>query len=149
VLSQTCEYALRAATYIAHNAGDQPVLAKDIAEQTSVPLKYLQKVLRDLVRVGVLDSARGIGGGFQLARPAEQVLLADVLTPFEDLTQQMSCPFGNPDCGGKRVCPVHDRWSRVVKAYRGFLQTTTLGQLTKKEPFLAKKQGAGRWRKRR
>jgi Rrf2 family protein len=149
VLSQTCEYALRAATYVAHHAGDQPVLAKDIAENTNVPLKYLQKVLRDLVRVGVLVSARGIGGGFQLSRPPAQVFLADVLTPFEDLTQQMSCPFGNPECGGSNPCPVHERWSRVVQAYRNFLETTTLGQLVKKKPFVARKRSASRWGKRR
>jgi len=148
VLSQTCEYALRATTFIAHHAGEEPVLAKDVAEYTDVPLKYLQKILRDLVRVGVLVSARGIGGGFQLSRPPAQVYLVDVLRPFEDTSQQMSCPFGNPECGGSNPCPVHERWSRVVRAYRTFLETTTLGQLVRKKPFVARKRRASQWRRR-
>lgn len=139
MLSQTSEYALRAATYIAHHDADEPVLAKDIAENTGVPLKYLQKVLRDLVRTGLLASARGIGGGFQLSRPPAKVRLADILAPFEDVTQKMSCPFGNPDCGGSNPCPVHNRWKRVVDCYRAFLQTTTLGHLIKDKPFVLRR----------
>lgn len=143
MLSQTCEYALRAATHIAHHDEDRPVLAKDIAEQTGVPLKYLQKILRDLVRTGILVSARGIGGGFRLSRPPAKVFLADVLAPFDDATQKMSCPFGNPECGGSNPCPVHYRWKRVVDAYRGFLQTTNLGHLIKDGPFVLRKTTRG------
>jgi Rrf2 family protein len=138
-LSQTCEYALRAATYIAHHDEDEPVLAKDIAAKTNVPLKYLQKILRDLVRTGLLASARGIGGGFRLSRPPAKVFLADILVPFDDTTQRMSCPFGNPHCGESDPCPVHNRWKRVVESYRTFLLTTTLGHLIKDKPFVLRK----------
>ncbi len=143
MLSQTCEYALRAATYIAHHDEDEPVLAKDIAENTNVPLKYLQKILRDLVRNGLLVSARGIGGGFRLSRQPAKVHLVDILSPFDDATQKMSCPFGNPECGGSNPCPVHNRWKRVVESYRTFLQTTTLGHLIKEKPFVLRKKVRG------
>ena len=72
MLSQTCEYALRAITYIAQNEVDGSVLAREIASATSVPLKYLQKILRDLVRAGMLTSVRGIGGGFRLRDGARE-----------------------------------------------------------------------------
>jgi Rrf2 family iron-sulfur cluster assembly transcriptional regulator len=140
VLSQTCEYALRAATYIARHGEDDPVLAKEIAENTRVPLKYLQKVLRDLVRGGVLVSARGIGGGFRLSRPPAKVRLAEVLAPFDDAGHRLSCPFGNPACGGSNPCPVHNKWKRVVECYSSFLEHTTLGHLISGEPFVPGKR---------
>lgn len=129
MLSQTCGYALRAVTYIAQHGTEGPVLAKDIAEQSDVPLRYLQKVLRDLVRSGVLASARGIGGGFRLGRDAKDIRLADVLIPFDDILPRTACPFGNPECGVSDPCPIHDRWLGVVTVYKTFLETTTIGDL--------------------
>ena len=129
MLSQTCEYALRAVTYIGQHADENPVLAKDISAEMHVPLRYLQKVLRDLVRIGVLDSTRGIGGGFQLKKPADQIRLADIMAPFDDILAQTSCPFGNPLCGKSKPCPLHDRWSEVAGAYLDFLQNTTVHDL--------------------
>ena len=131
VLSQTCEYALRAATYIAQHADEGPVLAKAISEETGAPLKYLQKMLSELVHAGVLQSARGIGGGFRLNRAPSKVKLADVLAPFDDTLRRTTCPFGNQHCGDPRfpACPAHHRWSEVVEAYRDFLHTTTLRDL--------------------
>jgi Rrf2 family protein len=129
MLSQTCEYALRAVTYIGRHTDAGPVLAKDIATEMEVPLRYLQKVLRDLVRIGVLDSTRGIGGGFRLSRPADKVRLTDVMAPFDDILARTSCPFGNPQCGKANPCPVHDRWADVAGAYLAFLQNTTVRDL--------------------
>jgi Rrf2 family protein len=146
LLSQTCEYALRAVVCIAERGEDQPVLAKDIARRTDVPLKYLQKVLRDLVHVGLLTSSRGIGGGFQLRLPARKVRLADVMAPFDDVLQRTNCPFGNPDCGVANPCPVHDRWSGVVNRYKAFLETTSVADLVAK-PQKKRKRGPGKRKK--
>ena len=131
MLSQTCEYALRAAAYIAEHAENGPVLARNIAAETHVPLKYLQKMLSELVRTQVLTSTRGIGGGFRLVRPRGEVLLAEVLAPFDDTLNRITCPFGNEHCGDDSFtpCPAHERWSKVVESYRVFLQTTTLHDL--------------------
>ncbi len=129
MFSQTCEYAIRAATYIAIRSDDGLLLAKDIAEHTHVPPKYLQKVLRDLVKGGVLTSSRGIGGGFKLSRSPRSICLADVVAPFNDEARVTACPFGNLQCGDAEPCPAHDRWLRVLSAYDKFLKSTTLAQL--------------------
>ncbi len=129
MLTQTCEYALRAATCIAQHAGNGAVLARDIAAAAGVPYDYLQKLLTELVRSGVLVSTRGIGGGFRLGKPAGKLRLIDVVRPFDDVMRRSLCPFGNADCGKRYPCPVHDRWSVVVEAYRAFLEETTLADL--------------------
>lgn len=131
MLSQTCEYALRALTYIAQHNDEGLVLARDIAKHTNVPHKYLQKVLSDLVRSRTLTSTRGIGGGFRLNKPPGEVRLIDVMSLFDDVLAQTNCPFGNPECGVSNPCPVHDRWVDVVTAYKGFLETTTLKDLVR------------------
>jgi Rrf2 family iron-sulfur cluster assembly transcriptional regulator len=127
--TQTCEYALRAATYIAQHDDNGSVLARDVSEAMDVPHQYLQKVLRELVRNGILTSTRGIGGGFRLKRPARRIRLIELIAPFDDFLQRTTCPFGNPRCGKANPCPVHDRWTTVVDAYRTFLESTTLGDL--------------------
>ncbi len=132
MLSQTGEYALRAVAFIAQHAEKAPVPARHIATEAAVPHEYLQKLLTELVRDGVLASTRGIGGGFRLGKPAEQLRLVDVIAPFDDVTQRTQCPFGNPKCGEENPCPVHDRWSDVVSTYRGFLESTTVADLVRK-----------------
>jgi Rrf2 family protein len=129
VLTQTCEYALRAVTYIAHHAGEGAVLAREIASAANVPYEYLQKLLTELVKNRLLASTRGIGGGFRLAKPAGKIRLLDVVRPFDDVMQRSLCPFGNEDCGKRYPCPVHDRWSVVVETYKSFLETTTVADL--------------------
>ena len=68
MLSQTVEYALRAATFMA-SAPAESHTVEQIAAATRVPVAYLAKVLRQLVRSGVAASRRGVGGGFTLAKP--------------------------------------------------------------------------------
>lgn len=129
LLSQTCEYAVKAATYIARHAGDEPVSARDIAVGANVPQGYLQKLLSEMVRSGILVSSRGIGGGFRLSKPANQLLLKDVIAPFDDARQRSRCPFGSPECNENRPCAVHERWGDLIESFTRFLETTTLADL--------------------
>jgi Rrf2 family protein len=129
VFNKTSEYALRAVAAIAQGSGDRPVLAKDIAKGGDIPAKYLSKVLGDLVRAGVLSSTRGIGGGFRLRQPPENVPLIEVVRPFEDVLASRRCPFGNPRCSDASPCPIHEQWKPVSEAYRSFLEQTTVADI--------------------
>src|SRR5262249_47761223 len=104
----TAQYALRALVYIAGQDPDRPVLAREIAQRTGVPLHYLSRILRDAVRHGLLDSTRGVGGGFRLARPPKKVALIDVLMPFDDILARARCPFGQPRCSDHHPCGFHE-----------------------------------------
>lgn len=122
----TAQYALRALVCVARHNGDKPILAKEIAAQTGVPLHYLSRVLRDATRVGLLESARGVGGGFRLARPARQIKLIDVLAPFDDVLSRSKCPFGQPRCNDDHPCGFHEFWKPISTAYRRMLEEVTL-----------------------
>lgn len=125
----TAQYALRALVYIARQPGEHPVLAREIAARTRVPSHYLSRILRDAVRCGLLESARGVGGGFRLARPAEDIRLIDVLSPFDDVLARSRCPFGQPQCNDSNPCGFHDYWKPIAAAYRSMLERTSLNQV--------------------
>lgn len=125
MLSLTSEYALRAMIHLAQRENEWPVTGKQIAREAGIPAKYLSKILGDLVRAGVLESTRGIGGGFRMSRPAKKLSLFEVLAPFESF-QVRRCPFGNKQCGDENPCLAHDRWKKVVEAELSFLQGTSV-----------------------
>ena len=125
MLSLTSEYALRAMIHLAQNVEDWPIPGNQIAEHAGIPPKYLSKVLGDLVRVGVLESSRGIGGGFRMVASPKEITLLEVLRPFEPFTRKR-CPFGNKECGDEDPCLAHDRWKKVVEAEQGFLRKTSV-----------------------
>ncbi len=126
MLTTTSEYAIRALVYIAQQGEDEPVLAREIATNTGVPGNYISKILRDLAHGGILTSTRGVGGGFKLARPAKQIKLGDIVTPFENVAHRNRCPFGNDVCSDDHPCGAHTHYKTVKNAYNKFLDKTTL-----------------------
>jgi len=142
MLSMTAQYALRAFVYIATSGKDRPVLAKEIAAHTGVPLHYLSRILRDAVRAGLLESARGVGGGFRLSKAPERVKLLDVLSPFDDVLDRSRCPFGQPRCNDQHPCGFHEYWKPISSAYWKMLEETTLGDIDTKGLSGSRKQGA-------
>jgi Rrf2 family protein len=125
MLSLTSQYALRALIHLAVHVDQWPIPGNQIAEGAEIPAKYLSKVLGDLVRVGVLTSSRGIGGGFRMLHPPKETRLIDVLAPFEQF-ERRRCPFGNKECGDHEPCLAHDRWKKVIEAEQGFLRRTSV-----------------------
>ncbi|GAG38092.1 unnamed protein product [marine sediment metagenome] len=111
--------------YLTQRDADWPIPGPEIAEQVGIPRKYLSKVLGDLVRCGMLDSAPGKRGGFRLRRPAREITLVEVLTPFEQFGQR-SCPFGNQHCSDDHPCLAHNRWKAVLETQQRFLEETSI-----------------------
>ncbi len=127
MLSLTGEYALRAMAYLAEHAEDWPIPGRRVAEGAGIPRKYLSAILGDLVRVGILASSPGPGGGFRMVRSPKDIRLFEVLAPFEPiLGNRRPCPFGKEECSNDDLCAVHDRWQWVKETYSKFLQETSV-----------------------
>ncbi len=130
ILSQTARYALRALVYLADEEVDDPVRVDAIAEDLDVPRNYLSsKILHALAKSGVLTSMRGPRGGFQLARPAEEVRLVDVVGEFDTLEASTTCLMGQERCADANPCAAHEGWKVVKNRVEEFLRDTTLAQL--------------------
>jgi len=127
-LNGTSQYAIRAVLYIADHAQPGPVRVEDIAAGLHCPRNYLSKTLHVLAHAGILRSARGPKGGFQLADPPKGLVLARIVAPFEPATARR-CLIGRADCGGAHPCLAHDRWERVAAAVADFFSQTTVADL--------------------
>jgi Rrf2 family transcriptional regulator, nitric oxide-sensitive transcriptional repressor len=121
MFSQTTEYALRAMACLALRPDDlvpTPVLAR----QTKVPGNYLAKVLQQLAGADLITGRRGVGGGYQLTRPASQINLLDVVNAVGEVKRIQTCPLGLPGHGSV-LCPLHRRIdeaaARVIEVFSG------------------------------
>jgi len=128
MLSQTAEYALRAALYLAEDP-DHTARVGDLAKALHVPQNYLSKTLHQLAKTGVLTSTRGKHGGFRLARPPEEITVFEIVAPFERMTDQRQCLLGRTVCSDAVPCGAHHRWKKVKQLTNAFFLETTLKNL--------------------
>lgn len=106
MISQTSEYALRAAVFLAARSDDKPASAQEISEATQVPVGYLQKILRMLARHEILSAHRGIHGGFALAKVPTAISVLDILKASDTQIQRIErCPLGIK--GHTKLCSLH------------------------------------------
>jgi Rrf2 family protein len=82
-LSARVDYALRAAAELAVAAGDHPVTAVQLAEAQQIPPKFLENILGQLRRSGIIRSQRGPEGGYWLAKPADEITMADIIRAID------------------------------------------------------------------
>ncbi|HAZ27003.1 TPA: hypothetical protein DCY67_00040 [Candidatus Acetothermia bacterium] len=119
-------------------AGGGPVTVRELAAGGAVPEPYLAKLVPELVRAGLLNSARGRGGGIALARPAEEISLAQIIRVTGGEAALRECPFDADPCpGGNPACPLGSVWDPLRDELVGFLEQTTVASL------------AARWRGKR
>jgi Rrf2 family protein len=106
--------------------------AASVAREIGAPQNYLGKLLQTLARYGLVESQKGIGGGFRLAKNAKHVTLFDIVDPFEQLSRWHGCILGRKECSDSDPCAVHEKWKAARNAYLRLLQTTTVADLVRK-----------------
>ncbi len=126
MFSQTTEYALRAVIYLASQSGTART-TQQIAESTRVPTGYLSKVMQGLGRARLVQSQRGLHGGFTLARPAEELTVLDVIQAVDPIQRIRSCPLGLK--GHINLCPLHRRLDHAMKLVEEALRKSSIAEL--------------------
>lgn len=129
LIQQTSEYAIRALTYLAQRHGQGYLLVRELGAALDLPVPYLAKVLQPLVGRGLLESQRGRGGGYRLAREPRSVRLYDVVDAVEPLGGPRRCLLGQADCSDERACPLHELWKSGSDAFLARLRSTTLADV--------------------
>jgi len=99
---------------------------KEIAAATGVPSNYLAKILQQLARAKVLDSQKGFGGGFKVARKLSKISLMDIIDPLERIDKFRQCVLGQRLCNDQVACPLHHTWKAISGQYLGSLMHTSL-----------------------
>lgn len=125
MFSQTAEYALRSMVWLALTP-ESLVPTTDLARATLVPAHYLAKVLQQLAAAGIINGRRGVGGGYQLARPARNITLREIVVAVMPLDRITACPLGIP-C--ENLCDLHHLMDSLTAEVLRVLETRTLADL--------------------
>jgi len=121
-------YAVIALADLASIKADRPITLAEIAKRQEISLSYLEQLFAKLRRNGVVGGVRGPGGGYFLARPANQTSIADILLAVDDNIKATACkPESLLDCTGKTgKCLAHDLWTELGHHIYLFLNQVTL-----------------------
>ena len=129
-LSKKADYALIAMKHLAQMAGQgASSSAREIAELYDVPIEMLAKVLQRLVRSGLLESHQGTRGGYQLARPAERISVADVIQAVDGPLRVTACSTDDEECDQFEKCSVRDPLWRIKERILKTLESSTLAEI--------------------
>jgi FeS assembly SUF system regulator len=131
-LSSLADYAVVMMSAAARHCGSSCRLnATTLAEETGLPLPTVQKLVSRLSAGGLIESARGTGGGFRLSRPAAAISLAEIIEAVEGPIALTTCvDEGRHDCALEGDCRVKPHWNVVNGAVRGALGGVSLASLS-------------------
>jgi len=126
------DYASRALLSLSlHGAGETPTSVRDIAERTGLPQPYLEQILLALKGAGLVRSKRGVGGGYVLARTADQILLGDIVRAVDGPISvgDFGAPHTNGACDHEGQCVLLNIWNVVGDHMRRHLEGWTLADI--------------------
>jgi Rrf2 family protein len=134
MLSQKAKYAMRALLYLAQAEPEQPVLIGDIAEQQQVPRKFLELILLELKRNGLVRSYRGKNGGYTLARLPQEIFFGHVIRLIDGPLAQLPCASKTAyrrcdDCQDEATCAIRKVLRQVRDASSHILDHTSLADV--------------------
>jgi Rrf2 family protein len=127
MLSQTVEYSLRAIVTLAQRHGEA-LTAREIAQVTKVPGPYLSKLMRGMVRAGLVQSQRGLHGGFLLGRDPAEITVWDVVEAVEPFRRIHGCPL-KLESHSASLCPLHRRLDDALELVEKSFRETVLAEI--------------------
>jgi Rrf2 family protein len=136
MLTKKAKYALKAALHLARSEAGASVLIADVAVAERIPKKFLESILLTLKNRGILVSRKGRGGGYALARPADQVSFGEIVrimdgplapVPCVSVTAYRACE----ECPSEAACEIRAVMKRVRDAISEVLDATTLADALK------------------
>ena len=129
IFSKTCEYAMRAVFFIAHRTADGGrVGIKAIAVGIDSPEHFLAKILQDLSRRGVVQSAKGPNGGFYVDNEILEMPLSAIVEAVDGNGIFIGCGLGLDYCSEENPCPIHHEFKAIRNQIQELLQSTKIGE---------------------
>ena len=135
LISTKGRYALRVMIDLAAHQAEGFIPLKVIAERQEISEKYLESIIKLLVRARLLNGVRGKGGGYQLTKAPEQYTVGSILRLTEDSMAPVSCLESGADaCPRAAVCRTLPLWQGLDKVINDYLDNITLADLMHSDP---------------
>lgn len=143
-LSTKGRYAVMALVDLASQGGGRPVSLADISTRQEISLSYLEQLFAKLRRSGLVKSVRGPGGGYLLARSAEDTRISDAILAVDEPIRATRCkPESAAGCqADKSRCLTHDLWEELTRQIHLFLSTVSLADVVNKRVLGKSQLGA-------
>lgn len=125
-------YAVTAMLDLALHAGKKPVALAEVSGRQGISLSYLEQLFACLRKNGLVDSARGPGGGYWLRRSSDEISVAEVVDAVNESVDATRCQ-GRGDCQQGDVCLTHHLWCDLSQQIHGFLSGISLASLVQRE----------------
>ena len=127
-LSKTSEYAIRVLVFLATRPGELFSVNR-LHTELDLPYKYLGRLMSKLAEAGIVSAVQGKQGGFQLARPAHQIFLNQIVATTEALDNFHRCVLGFEECSDENPCALHSQWAGIQTDIEKMLFNSSLGDL--------------------
>ena len=122
-------FAVTAMVDLAMRGGKAPVTLAAISERQKISLSYLEQLFGKLRRNNIVESVRGPGGGYYLARPGNKISIAEIVVAVDEPLDATKCG-GKGDCqGDQHPCMTHELWMGLNAKIHGYLEDISLQQL--------------------
>src|SRR3954462_6078886 len=126
-------FAVTAMLDLAMHGQDGPVTLAGISERQKISLSYLEQLFGKLRRRDLVESVRGPGGGYHLARDASKITVADIIRAVDEPIDSTQCG-GRENCHDHQRCMTHELWEELNSTVAGFLSGVSLSDFVKKQP---------------
>ena len=123
------QYALRASVELARHHGQGPIPLSRVAQAQGISLAYLEQIVAPLREAGILESRRGVYGGYSLARVPAHITVGDVLRVFEGAIVPVLCVSDEGSCPREADCATRVVWERVHNSLVETVDSITLADL--------------------
>jgi len=132
IYSKTCEYAIRALSFIASREKTVPVGVLEVSQETGVPRAYVTKIFQCLIQARILDSKSGPKGGYFLRVKPSKLTLAELMTVLDDQPQSSlsKCIMGQKMCNDEDACTLHPIWAPACEQIKRTLSEKTIADVT-------------------
>mgnify|MGYP000347688560 CR=1 FL=1 len=129
-------YAVTAVLDLAFHEGNGPVSLAEISERQGISLSYLEQLFSRLRKNNVVASTRGPGGGYSLARPENEISMAEIIHAVDESYDVTSCGGEGTCSGDEYQCLTHDLWNELSEEIHGFLNGIMLSEMKSRHAVL-------------
>jgi len=137
-VSQKCQYAIRALLELSKCYGQGPLRTSEIAEKQAVPQRFLENILNELKPTGLIESRRGVQGGYLLTKAPASISVGDIIRLIEGPLDPVKCigDSTTPCCPLKDKCSIIHLWNRAREAVEKVYDSTSFADLVEEEKEL-------------